>query len=125
MVPDIFGAAVVSSIEKLPHLLVALALWGAAMALVCVATTAQPPEAILHPMTELLWPAFKDGDLSLNHQSFLEGGAELAKLRGGALPHDAWNLGELMGLRGKASLLPLVAMWGALAALYARARRRA
>ena len=66
-------------------------------------------------MAELLWPAFRDQDLSLNHQSFLEAGADPARLRGGTLGHDAWNLGEKLGLQGWASLAPLILVWGAVA----------
>jgi hypothetical protein len=64
-------------------------------------------------MRELLWPAFRDGDLSLNHQTFVHGGADANRLRGGTIPHAAWNLGELAGLHGLPSLLPLGAAWTA------------
>lgn len=83
------------------------AAWGVFHSLVAVATTAQPPESFKRPMWQLLWPAFRDGDLSLNHQSFLEAVAYPDKLRGGSLAHDAWNLGEFAGLSGHASLVPL------------------
>jgi hypothetical protein len=95
--------------------MVALAALSIGINLVAVSTTAQPPEAVRRPMAELLWPAFRDQDLSLNHQSFLEAGADPARLRGGTLGHDAWNLGEKLGLRGWASLAPLVLVWGAVA----------
>jgi hypothetical protein len=88
--------------------------WGLAMSLIAVSTTAQPPEFVGRPVGQLLWPAFRDGDLSLNHQSFLEGGADGKNLRGGRIPHDAWNLGELLGLRGHASLVPLLVVWAVL-----------
>ena len=67
-------------------------------------------------MRELLWPAFRDGDLSLNPQTFVHNSADVAHLRGGGDPHAAWNLGEIAGLHGLISLLPLVAVW-AIAAL--------
>jgi hypothetical protein len=97
-------------------LLVALALYGAGCSLVAVATTAQPPDGFARPMAELLWPAFRDGDLSLNHQSFLEVGADPRRLRDAGRTRDAFNLGELVGLRGHASLAPLAAAWALLAA---------
>jgi len=101
--------------------LVVLAAWGIACALVAVSTTAQPPESYSRPLFQLLWPAFLDGDLSLNHQSFLEAGAHAERLRGGSLAHDAFNLGELIGLRGHLSLVPLWALWlGVVAILWRR-----
>lgn len=103
-------------------LLVVLALWGAGCSLVAVSTTAQPPRRFERPMAELLWPAFLAGDLSLNHVSFQELRAKPLQLRGGTLEHDAFNLGELVGLRGHASLVPLYATWATAAALLWRRR---
>jgi hypothetical protein len=94
-------------------LLIAGFAWGAAHSLVAVSTTAQPPEDYRRPVGQLLAPAFRDGDLSLNHQSFDEGSADARRLRGGKLRHDAWNLGEVFGLRGHASLAPLFVLWAA------------
>ena len=85
--------------------------WGVALTLVAVSTTAQPPADFKSPVTELLLPAFRDGDLSLNHQSFVTYRANAGLLRGNRLPHAAWNLGELAGLHGLPSLLPLGAVW--------------
>lgn len=92
-------------------LLVAGWVWGAALSLIAVATTPQPPGDIYHPVSELLWPAFKDGDLSLNNQSMVHFRADEGRLRGGRVPHYAWNLGELAGLHGHASLVPLGCAW--------------
>jgi hypothetical protein len=87
-------------------------LWGAGMTLVAVSTTPQPPAIVfLHPVSELLWPAFRDGDLSLNHQTMVDGGADPSKLRGHQVPHAAWNLGEVAGLHGHLSLVPLILLW--------------
>lgn len=96
-------------------ILVAAWVWGAALTLVAVSTTPQPPSSFSSPVRELLWPAFRDGDLSLNHQTFVHGTAEADQLRGGTIPHAAWNLGELAGLHGDASLLPLAVVWTAAA----------
>src|SRR5204863_122846 len=85
--------------------------WGVAITLVAVSTTPQPPASLHAPVRELLWPAFRDGDLSLNHQTFVHGGADPDRLRGGSLPHAAWNLGEVAGLHGLPSLLPLIGVW--------------
>jgi hypothetical protein len=100
-------------------------IWGAALTLIAVSTTPQPPASVMSPVTELLWPAFRDGDLSLNHQSFVTFRAQPELLRGHPELHAAWNLGEIAGLRGHASLLPLMALWIALgAALRRRAASR-
>ena len=84
--------------------------------LVTVSTTAQSPSPVARPLLDLHWPAFRDGDVSLNHESFLESTAHWQKLRGRTVKHDAWNLGEKLGLEGKSSLLPLLALWAALLA---------
>jgi hypothetical protein len=86
-------------------------LWGAALTLVAVSTTPQPPADVRAPVRELLWPAFEDGDLSLNNQSFVTYRAQADLLRGHPDLHAAWNLGELVGLRGRLSLLPLGVVW--------------
>ena len=98
-------------------LLLAGWIWGTAMTLIAVSTTPQPPASIKAPMRELLWPAFRDGDLSLNPQTFVHNSVDVAHLRGGGDPHAAWNLGELAGLHGLPSLLPLVVVWAAAALL--------
>ena len=98
-------------------LLIGGLIWGAALTLVAVSTTPQPPATFTSPMRELLWPAFRDGDLSLNPQTFVHNSVDAGRLRGGGDPHAAWNLGELAGLRGLSSLLPLAFIWVAAAAL--------
>jgi len=93
-------------------LLLAGWIWGVAVTLVGVSTTPQPPASFKAPMRELLWPAFRDGDLSLNTQTFVHNSVDVEHIRGGGGdPHAAWNLGELAGLRGLSSLLPLVCFW--------------
>jgi hypothetical protein len=63
-----------------------------------------------------LWPAFRDGDLSLNTQTFVHN-ALPGPLRDNPSQHAAWNLGQIAGLHGHTSLLPLGAIWIAAAAL--------
>ena len=92
------------------RVILALALWGAALAFIAVSTTAQPPETSRAPVSELLWPAFARGDLSLNHQSLLQ--PETTSTRD-AVNH-AWNLGERLGLSGHLSLMPLLLIWALL-----------
>jgi hypothetical protein len=98
-------------------LLVAGWIWGAGLTLVAVSTTPQPPASIKAPMRELLWPAFRDGDLSLNTATFVHNSVDVGHMRGGGDPHAAWNLGEIAGLRRLPSLLPLAFVWIAAAAL--------
>ena len=88
-------------------------LWGVALTLIAVSTTPQPPapSQIDAPVRELLWPAFKDGDLSLNNQSFIDYRAQADLLRGHPELHAGWNLGELAGLHGLPSLVPLGLVW--------------
>jgi hypothetical protein len=90
---------------------VTLALAGAGLCLVGVSTTAQPPAPEPQaPMREVLWPAFRDGQLSLNRQSYFDirPPGEAQGLRDRGVARAQWNLGEKMGLSGLASLLPLL-----------------
>jgi hypothetical protein len=74
--------------------------------LIAVSTTPQPPFQYRSPMRQLLWSAFWSGSLALEHTSMLApSDADYA----GA--HGAFNLGQLIGLRGLSSLLPLLALW--------------
>ena len=91
--------------------------WGLAATLVAVSTNPQPPSSFKAPMRELLLPAFADGDLSLNPQTFVHGGASAELMRGNRVRHAAWNLGEVIGLHGRTSLVPLVIVWMLAAAL--------
>jgi hypothetical protein len=85
--------------------------WGVAATLIAVSTNPQPPSSFKAPMRELLLPAFADGDLSLNPQTFVHGGAPPDLMRGNRVRHAAWNVGEIIGLHGRASLLPLLIVW--------------
>src|SRR5215831_7199052 len=97
-------------------LLGALALFGAVMSLIAVSTTPMLPETLKNPVRDLLWPAFRVGDLSVSPaESFLVD-PKLHHLRTYAGYHP-WNLGERAGLSGLFSLAPLFAVWaGAVAA---------
>ena len=90
-------------------LILVLAFFGVAQSLIAVSTTPQPPNDVQRPMRELLWPAFRDGEFPIGWQSVLElrpSGSPSA-----AVPRASWNLGQLLGLTGHASLLPLLAIW--------------
>jgi hypothetical protein len=98
-------------------LLLTATLWGAGAGLVVVSTTPQPPSNVMAPMSELFWPAFREGDLSLNHQRFVDYGANPDRLRHNRPAHASWNLGQLAGLDGLVSLFPLLIVWLAFAAI--------
>jgi len=105
-------------------ILATLTTYGVAVTLVAVSTMAQPPNNIRRPVAELLWPAFVDGDLSLNTQAFVAGSAN-ADFRAHTEPKVAFNLGMKAGLTGKASLIPLAVVWlGCVGALRSERRRR-
>ena len=91
---------------RLRRLLAIFAICGAALSLMAVSTTAQPPLRFRCPVVELLWPSFWAGKLSLNQFSFLAPWEEIP-----SQSHGAFNLGELAGLHGLASLIPLLIFW--------------
>lgn len=102
---------------------VALSAYGLAVTLVAVSTMPLPPANIRRPVADFLWPAFRDGDLSLNTQTFVSGGVADAGFRSHTEPKAAFNLGMKIGLDGRASLLPLIVVWaGCSAALWGSAR---
>ena len=86
-------------------------LWGAALTLVAVSTTPQPPASIERPVTQLMIPAFFEGHLALNTQRFTDFRADENAIRRHADPTASWNLGMKMGLTGLASLIPLGLVW--------------
>jgi hypothetical protein len=99
------------------------AAWGSVVALMAVSTTAQPPDKFHCALVQLLWPSFWAGKLSLNTQSMLT----IAEDPTGQA-HGAFNLGQLAGLDGLASLIPLFAVWALAAVLWVwinRAEQRA
>jgi hypothetical protein len=88
------------------------------LSLVAVSTTPQPPFEYRSPITQLLWPSFWHGNLALEHTSVL---APFDPDADGA--HGAFNLGQLIGLRGLSSLLPLLAIWVMAVAVWIRLTR--
>jgi hypothetical protein len=105
-------------------LLLALWTWGAAFSLVAVSTMAQPPAIYSDPVRQLLWPAFREGDLALSTQTFAHGSTDVGGWRTHTEPKAAWNLGMKMGLAGHASLAPLVLVWIACGVWLTAAMRR-
>lgn len=91
---------------------------GVVLGLMAVSTTAQPPDEFRCALFQLFWPSFWAGRLSLNQQSMLT----LSEDPTGHA-HGAFNLGELAGLHGLASLVPLLVLWGIAAFVWAGLNR--
>jgi hypothetical protein len=96
---------------RLRLLLSAAVVFGVALTLVVESTNPQPQATYQQPVRELLWPAFRAGNLSLNTQTFVHIVPEAGPLPDIGVPRAAWNAGEIAGLRGLSSLLPLGALW--------------
>jgi hypothetical protein len=86
-------------------------IWGAALTLIAVSTTPQPPASIRRPVSELMVPAFLEGRLSLNNQRFTDFRADEDAIWRHADSSVSWNLGMSLGLTGRASLVPLGLVW--------------
>lgn len=104
------------------------ALLVAASALVMLAGTAITPnvaEQVRTPLTSAYLPLARRGVVSMSPMGFLTPHAENAFRHAHVrlYPDAAWNLGELFGLRGPTSLLPLAAAWAAALFVLVRASR--
>lgn len=103
----------------LPRLrFVSLAMIAVSVAFMLAGTSVQPEvsKEIARPWSEVVWPHFAEGRLAVNRASFDE-----------YLPgkdRRAWNLGMRAGLPGRASLLPLLALWAVAGTAAARLVRR-
>jgi hypothetical protein len=86
------------------RILLALALCSVFVTLMAVSTTSQLPMQESCPIVHSTWRAFWSGHMAMNGDSILTP----AEAGGG---HAAFNLGQLMGLHGLASLIPLIAVW--------------
>jgi hypothetical protein len=87
-------------------------------ALMVVSTSSQLSMQDSCPIVHATWPAFWSGQVATNRDSMLT--VAEAGSRG---EYGAFNLGQLLGLRGLASLLPLLVMWGVGAGMWWRMRR--
>ncbi len=111
--------------RRVRALLGVLALYGGGVAFVAVSTNVQPPEDLRRPVAELLWPSFVAGHVS--QVGFSIQGVNSPpgrKARPDFIGRGAWNLGEVLGLRGLASLAPLGLCWLGLAAVAIALHRR-
>ncbi|MEA1928064.1 MAG: hypothetical protein U9N73_07635, partial [Candidatus Auribacterota bacterium] len=69
------------------------------------ATSIRPEEYVSHPFRDLYFYAFFNGNLSLNHESTFQTNAVISS------SYNAFNLGEVAGMRGQLSLVPLYLIW--------------
>lgn len=100
------------------RVLAGLALCSVFFALMAVSTTSQLSMQDSCPLLHSVWPAFWSGQMGLNHESILT-----AAEAGSSPQYGAFNLGQFLGLRGLASLIPLLALWGAAGVLWRRMNR--
>jgi len=88
------------------------------IALMVISTTSQLSMQDSCPLMHSVWPAFWSGQMGLNQESMLT----FAEVRTSP-SHGAFNLGQLLGLHGLASLTPLFGMWGVVGLLWWRMHR--
>lgn len=100
------------------RVLAVLAVCGGLFALMAVSTTPQPPDEFRCPLLQLFWPSFWAGRFSLNSTSMLTLAEDPEQHS-----HGAFNLGELAGLHGLASLVPLLTGWALAIFLWVRMNR--
>jgi len=98
------------------RVLIAAGACGVLLALMVVSTTSQLAMQDSCPILHSTIPAFWSGQVAINRESMLTVGESNGS-------YGAFNLGQLVGLRGLASLLPLFAIWGLGAAVWWRLRR--
>ncbi len=91
----------------------AAALYSFALMLMGTAVKVDVPIEVRSPFLDFIVPAFRDGRLAISTHS-IDSARHLAPEAG---VRFAWNLGELMGLQGHATLIPL-ALFVALGAMW-------
>lgn len=94
------------------RVLLALALCSVFLALMVISTTSQLSMQDSCPILHSSWPLFRTGQLAVNHDSMLSAAEGSA--------YGAFNLGQLLGLRGLWSLVPLLLFWIAAALFWFR-----
>ena len=87
------------------RVMVGLAACSVFIALMAVSTTSQLAMQDSCPIVHSTWPAFWSGQMSLNRESMLMASESAGR-------YGAFNLGQVIGLRGLWSLVPLVVIWG-------------
>ena len=99
------------------RVMIGLALVSICLSLIVVSTTSQLAMQDGCPIVHSTWPAFWAGQMALNRDSMLTA-AEAGT------GYGAFNLGQMLGLRGLVSLTPLLALWIAGALVWWRTRPR-
>lgn len=97
--------------------LIVLACLSVFITIMVVSTSSQLAMQDSCPIVHSSWPAFWAGQLATNRESMLQ----VTEAMNGA---GAFNLGQIVGLHGIASLLPLIAIWGVVGILGVRFMRR-
>jgi len=100
------------------RVMVGLALVSICLSLMVVSTTSQLAMQDSCPIVHSTWPQFWSGQMAINRDSMLTA-AEAGT------GYGAFNLGQMLGLRGLASLIPLLALWMAGALVWIRLHREA
>lgn len=95
--------------------LLALAFVSVFVALMVVSTSSQLAMQDSCPVLHSSWPAFWSGQMSMNRESML-------KVSEATGPAAAFNLGQLIGLQGLPSLIPLFGMWCIAAVIWRKIR---
>jgi hypothetical protein len=112
------GLGVAWSCASLPwrRVLIALSCCSLFITLMVVSTSSQLAMQGSCPIVHSSWPAFWAGQMAANRESML-----LSSEAAGS--HGAFNLGQLIGLHGFATLIPLLIMWAVAVGLWLRLRR--
>jgi len=95
------------------RVLVGLGLVSVFVVLMVISTSSQLSMEDRCPLVHSAWPAFWSGQMAQNRESMLM--VSEAGVRG---EHAAFNLGQVAGLRGLASLIPLFGIWGIAAGIW-------
>ena len=98
--------------------LAALGACSVLVAFMAVSTSSQLSMQESCPLVHDTWPAFWSGQMALNHDSMLT-----VAEAGTTGQYGAFNLGQLMGLHGLASLIPLLVIWAVAVAVWSRLHR--
>jgi hypothetical protein len=98
------------------RVLIVLAVFSVGVALMTVSTSSQLSMQDSCPIVHSVWPNFWTGKIAMNRESMLTVDEANGK-------YGAFNLGQLVGLSGLSSLIPLIAIWGCAAVLWMRVRR--
>jgi hypothetical protein len=93
--------------------LIALVCCSVFVTVMVVSTSSQLAMQDSCPILHSSWPAFWAGDVASNRESMLTA----SEANGG---YGAFNVGQMMGLHGIASLIPFLVMWGMVGAIGVR-----